>query len=102
MWNVPASRDEVVTVWLSTLGVFGVEVIDLCVALDNCSSSCLIRLFSNSASRADPRLADVEGLVEDAAAAEIDGRPRKVFPEHTVCGISGEIEDSDPLGSGSH
>jgi hypothetical protein len=102
MWNVPARRDEVVTVWLSTLGVFGVEVVDLFVTLDSCSSSCLICLLSNSASRVDPRLADVEGLVDDAAVAEIGGRPRKVFPEHIMCGSSGEIEDSDPLDSGNH
>jgi hypothetical protein len=62
----------------------------------------LICLLSNSASRVDPRLADVEGLVADAAAAEIDGRPMKESPEQTMDGISGEIEDSDLLDSGSH
>jgi hypothetical protein len=103
MWKVPARRDEVVTVWLSTFGVFGVEVVDPCVALDNCSSSCFICLLSNSASRIDPRLTDVEGLVvDDAATAEIDGRPMKALPKHTVAGSSEEIEDSDPLDSGGH
>ncbi|KAJ5886090.1 uncharacterized protein N7473_008764 [Penicillium subrubescens] len=86
MWKVPARRDEVVTVWLSTFGVFGVEVVD-----------------PNSASRIDPRLTDVEGLVvDDAATAEIDGRPMKALPKHTVAGSSEEIEDSDPLDSGGH
>lgn len=73
MWNVPARRDEVVTVWLSTFGVFGVDVVDLCVALDSCSSSCLICLLSVSASLVDPRLTDVEGLVDDATTVDIDG-----------------------------
>lgn len=109
MWNVPARRDEVVarrdevvTVRLSTFGVFGVEVVDPCVALDSCSSSCLICLRINSASRVDPRLTDVEGLVDDDAAADVSGRPRKAFPEHTIGGSSKEIEDSEPLDSGGH
>ena len=42
------------------------------------------------------------GLVDDAAVVDIGGRPRKAFPEHTMGGSSGEIEDSDLLDSGSH
>jgi hypothetical protein len=56
-------------------------------------------LLSDSASLVDPRLAGVEGLIDDVAAADSDDRLDKVFTEQTLVESSGRTKDSDALDS---
>lgn len=69
------------------------------MALDNCSSSCLICRLNNSTSRVDPRLAGVDGLVDEVVATDADGRLDRLCSESALDSDTVTTDDRGSLGS---
>lgn len=59
----------------------------------------MICLLSNSTSRVDPRLAGVEGLVDDVVATDADGRLDRLCSEGALDGDAVAIDCRKPFDS---